>query len=149
MTAGETAGAAADAALAIRDHFRKQAPACDVLGSPLTATLCRTLAEVLDGSTEIGRRVLSWPGNARDDALCLIDNGGVLDLPLEPGVHQVSAKIDWCASPPMSVTIASGGVVELELGCNEGVWGGLGLLIALVFQSQKFLYLRTPLMPSM
>ena len=78
-----------------------------------------------------------------------VDNGGVLDLPLEPGVHQVSAKIDWCASPPMSVTIASGGVVELELGCNEGVWGGLGLLIALVFQSQKFLYLRTPLMPSM
>lgn len=55
----------------VRAHFRAQAEACDALGSPFTAGLCRALAEMLDETTATGRGVLDWPGDTRDDALSL------------------------------------------------------------------------------
>jgi hypothetical protein len=55
----------------IRDHFLAQAKACDGLGSPFTANLCRALAKVLDASTRTGQAVLGWSGDARADALAL------------------------------------------------------------------------------
>ncbi|RWQ31384.1 MAG: DUF2332 family protein [Mesorhizobium sp.] len=55
----------------IRDHFLAQAKACDGLGSPFTANLCRALAKVLDANTRTGQVVLGWPGDARADALAL------------------------------------------------------------------------------
>lgn len=55
----------------IRDHFLAQAKACDGLGSPFTAKLCRALAKVLDTNTRAGQAVLGWPGDARADALSL------------------------------------------------------------------------------
>ncbi|RUV74512.1 MAG: DUF2332 family protein [Mesorhizobium sp.] len=55
----------------IRDHFLAQARACDRLGSPFTANLCRALAKVLDANTRGGQAVLGWPGNARADGLAL------------------------------------------------------------------------------
>jgi hypothetical protein len=47
----------------VRQAFRDQAGYCDRLGSPFTATLCRVLADGLDGSTDIERYILEWPGN--------------------------------------------------------------------------------------
>ncbi|MER8481574.1 DUF2332 family protein [Mesorhizobium sp. M1322] len=55
----------------IRDHFLAQAKACDELGSPFTANLCRALAKVLDANTRTGQAVLGWPGDARADGLAL------------------------------------------------------------------------------
>ncbi|TIS58619.1 DUF2332 family protein [Mesorhizobium sp.] len=55
----------------IRSHFLGQAKACDVLGSPFTARLCRVLARTLDASTKTGRAILGWPRNARADAVAL------------------------------------------------------------------------------
>ncbi|MER8830830.1 DUF2332 family protein [Mesorhizobium sp. M0938] len=55
----------------MRDHFLAQAEACDRLGSPFTAKLCRALAKVLDANTRTGQAVLGWPGDARADALSL------------------------------------------------------------------------------
>ncbi|MCV3211752.1 DUF2332 family protein [Mesorhizobium sp. YC-39] len=55
----------------IRDHFLAQAKACDGLGSPFTAKLCRALAKVLDTNTRTGQAVLGWPGDARADGLSL------------------------------------------------------------------------------
>lgn len=52
-------------------HFEAQAQACEELGSPFTAGLCRLLAGRLDRSTRFGRRILDWPGDARADALAL------------------------------------------------------------------------------
>lgn len=49
---------------AVREAFRDQAKACDDLGSPFTAWLCRELSERLTPDTAVGRRVLSWPGEA-------------------------------------------------------------------------------------
>ncbi|QDZ01702.1 DUF2332 family protein [Nitratireductor mangrovi] len=69
-------------AAAIRDHFEKQAIACDDLGSPFTARLCRALASVLDRSTVTGLQVLEWEGNPRADALALRLCGGLHALVL-------------------------------------------------------------------
>ncbi|MFL6601646.1 MAG: DUF2332 domain-containing protein [Steroidobacteraceae bacterium] len=60
-------------AIRVRAAFKEQEGWCAKLGSPFTALLCSTLAERLDASTLIGRRVLSWPGDptAQGDALPL------------------------------------------------------------------------------
>lgn len=55
----------------IRDHFVRQAQACDALGSPFTARLCRAFAATLDPTTRTGAAVLSWPTDAAADALSL------------------------------------------------------------------------------
>jgi hypothetical protein len=79
------------AAPAIRDHFEMQAKACDGLGSPFTARLCRALAGLLDETTQTGRRVLEWPGNSRDDALALRLCGGLHALVLSGSDRQLAA----------------------------------------------------------
>ncbi len=48
---------------AVRTAFLTQAKACDALGSPFTARLCRALAEKLDTQTEVGKTILSWTGD--------------------------------------------------------------------------------------
>ncbi|APG92537.1 DUF2332 domain-containing protein [Sinorhizobium americanum] len=57
----------------VRSAFRDQAKACEQLGSPFTARLCRLAAEHLNEKTAVGRRVLTWPGDpsANVDALAL------------------------------------------------------------------------------
>lgn len=82
----------------IREHFRHQAKACEGLGSDFTAGLCRLLAERLDRSTEVGRRVLSWAGNTRDDALSLRLCGGLHGLVLAGADERLAA-----AYPPNMV----------------------------------------------
>lgn len=47
----------------VRQAFLDQAGYCERLGSPFTALLCRTLGEGLDGSVEIERYILGWPGD--------------------------------------------------------------------------------------
>jgi hypothetical protein len=79
------------AAPAIRDHFESQAKACDGLGSPFTARLCRALAGLLDESTWTGQRVLEWPGNPRDDALALRLCGGLHALVLSGSDRRLTA----------------------------------------------------------
>lgn len=61
------------------DAFRQQAMWCRQLGSPLTALLMDVLAERLDRSTAVGRRVLDWPGRAdtSNDAVPLRLAGGL------------------------------------------------------------------------
>lgn len=48
----------------VRQAFEKQAVACDVLGSPFTARLCRIVAERLTHETAVGKTILEWPGDA-------------------------------------------------------------------------------------
>ncbi len=55
----------------IAGHFEQQAQACDAMGSPFTARVCRTALQLLDSSTRTGGRILAWPGDPRADALAL------------------------------------------------------------------------------
>lgn len=52
----------------VRAAFRAQARICAGLGSPFTARVCDLIAERLDGSTAVGRRVLDWPGDPQPQA---------------------------------------------------------------------------------
>ncbi|WP_230980147.1 DUF2332 domain-containing protein [Oryzicola mucosus] len=75
----------------IGDHFEHQAMACDRLGSPFTGSLCRALTRILEDTTHTGRRVLSWPGNPRWDALALRLCGGLHGLVLTGADAALSA----------------------------------------------------------
>lgn len=55
----------------IRNDFARQTLACEFLGSPFTARLCRLLGERLMDGSSFGARVLGWPGNPKDDVLPL------------------------------------------------------------------------------
>ncbi|WP_250957798.1 DUF2332 family protein [Rhizobium sp. CG5] len=57
----------------IRQSFRRQARACESLGSLFTARLCTLAADRLDDRTAVGRRVLAWTGepSGTGDALAL------------------------------------------------------------------------------
>lgn len=48
----------------VREAFERQARACDSLGSPFTARLCRMAAARLDGASTVGRTILEWSGDA-------------------------------------------------------------------------------------
>jgi hypothetical protein len=76
---------------AIREHFVHQAAACENLGSPFTARLCRALSQSLDRSTATGRRVLDWAGHTRADALSLRLCGGLHALVLSGADGELSA----------------------------------------------------------
>jgi hypothetical protein len=75
----------------IRQHFRRQGDACEKLGSPFNATLCRTLADNLDETTKVGHQSLTWAGNAGDDALALRLCGGLHALVLSDADPKLAA----------------------------------------------------------
>jgi hypothetical protein len=121
----------------IADHFEHQAKACDALGSPFTARLCRLLIHIVDDTTATGRRIAGWPGSVRNDALALRICGGlhrlvltgtnkklaavypphdVADAPLADAVRQAIATHDrllhdWLDSPPQTNEIARSGML--------------------------------------
>jgi hypothetical protein len=47
----------------VRETFERQARACERLGSPFTARLCRMAAANLGTSGAVGRTILAWPGD--------------------------------------------------------------------------------------
>ena len=57
--------------------FRKQALSCRWLNSPLTASVIEAAVDVLDDSSETGRRILGWNGDPLVDALPLRLAGGL------------------------------------------------------------------------
>lgn len=83
----------------VRAHFRAQAEACERLGSPFTAGLCRALAHVLDTSTQTGRKALGWSGDPQSDALALRLCGGLHALVLSRADLVLAA-----AFPPRSAS---------------------------------------------
>ena len=78
---------------AVREAFALQAKACAERGSPLTGLLCQSLGRTLDRSTEIGRRVLDWPGrpDARGDSVPLRLAGGLHALVRRGRVPRLAA----------------------------------------------------------
>ena len=78
---------------AVREAFSAQAQACAGRGSPFTGLLCDVLGRSLDRSTEVGRRVLDWPGrpDARGDSVPLWLAGGLHALVRRGRVPRLAA----------------------------------------------------------
>lgn len=53
---------------AVRAAFAQQAVVCRGLDSPFTAKVCELVAARLDDESEVGRRILDWPGDPRAHA---------------------------------------------------------------------------------
>jgi hypothetical protein len=53
---------------AIRHAFERQAAACEALGSPFTARLCRLIGERLQPGSAVADRVLGWSGDPSPQA---------------------------------------------------------------------------------
>jgi hypothetical protein len=66
----------------VRQSFQFQAEACERLGSPLTAALCRICAAELDPGNALGRRVFGWSSDPVADALPLRLTGALHGLVL-------------------------------------------------------------------
>ena len=78
----------------VLEFFEQQAQACDDMGSPFTAKLCRAAIRALDDSTQTGKCILSWAGDPHLDALPLRLCGGLRHLALS------GADSDWAALYP-------------------------------------------------
>lgn len=55
----------------VLQQFESQALACDELGSPFNARLCRLLARRLNPASRFGSRILDWPGDPFADNVAL------------------------------------------------------------------------------
>lgn len=116
----------------IREAFRAQAEACDGLGSPFTATLCRALPGALAGP--LRATVAGWPGDPLADALALRLAAGLHALARDGRAPEVAAAwppatgalapalatafdryrdflLPWLASPPQTNEVARSGVL--------------------------------------
>jgi hypothetical protein len=99
----------------VRAAFARQSEWAAKLGSPFMARLCALLGERLDRSTEVGRRVLDWPGEADSfsDALPLRLTGGLHALVRRGEVPGLAA----CYPPN-------------PLPDEEALWAALGPVLA-------------------
>lgn len=97
---------------AVAAHFDKQARACDSMGSPFTATLCRLLIATLDHDTETGRTVLDWPGDPFADALALRLCGGLHALVLDNADTALAACYPPEGNPEKLADILPGAIAR-------------------------------------
>ncbi len=110
----------------VAEHFEAQAKACDAMGSPFTASVCRAAVRVLDDATATGRRIRAWSGDPRADALALRlcgalhalvltgedaalaalyppnDSGVIDDVLAEAIVRHDAVLARWLDSPPQT-----------------------------------------------
>ena len=94
------------------DHFEHQAKACDSLGSPFTARVCRLLPALLDDSSATGRRVIEWSGNFRADALALRLTGGLHALVLAGADEALKAAYPPNEASDAELAEAVGGAIS-------------------------------------
>ena len=89
----------------IREAFAEQAEACAERGSAFTGRLCEALALVIDRSTQVGQRVLAWPGrlDARGDSVPLRLAGGLHALVRRGSLPNLTALYPPHSLPDLQV----------------------------------------------
>ncbi len=66
-----------------------------------------------------------------------LNDGQSVELPVISGRHTIVAKIDWCSSPTLNVTIRDGETVNFECGNNlRGLRLFLGIIYVLFLRDQ-------------
>ncbi len=63
------------------------------------------------------------------------------DFAVEPGMHVIVAKIDWCGSAPSRIVVRSGETVELEIAScvDRAPWKHLFLVAFITFLRDRYL----------
>ena len=70
-----------------------------------------------------------------------IKDGETVTYPLSPGSHTVQARIDWCRTKPVEITVKPGQDIPLEVGCYAGGWRLLLALFDAIWPG-RWLYLK-------
>jgi hypothetical protein len=97
----------------VSEHpFELQARACDGLGSPFTAQLCRLLVKILDDKTATGRKTIAWPGDSRADALALRLAGALHALVLACRDAELAAVYPPNTATPVAIGEAVAGAIR-------------------------------------
>ena len=65
-------------------------------------------------------------------------NGATLELAVAPGDHLVEARIDWCRSAPLTLSLAEGEVTTIQV---TNTYGALLSLWAITFGRSTYLKL--------
>ncbi len=117
-----------DTAEAVRQSFLRQANACDDLGSPFTARLCRMAAERLDEETAVGRQLLRWQGDPTG-------GGDALALRLAGSLHAV---VRSGQDPELAAAYPPNNTAD-----DEGLWAAVD---AALRRNEAFIlqWLRSP-----
>lgn len=83
------------------------------------------------------RRVNSWTRDVFRAYQVWVDQakaaevrrGGTARIPLRPGQHRIQIRIDWCASPELSVEVAADAETALACGPNRTGTGPLNQVL--------------------
>lgn len=98
-------------AFAVR-NFLQQAEACEQLGSPFNARLCRLLASTIDRTSGFGARLLDWPDTAAADAVALRACGALHALARSGRQPKLSAAYPPDPNVPLDQVLARTIAVE-------------------------------------
>jgi hypothetical protein len=77
----------------------------------------------------------------------MIANGGSEEYSIEPGVHTLQCKIDWCSSPELELTLKEGETRFVQAGSGMKYYNAFTVLMILVLLSGpviKYLNLSVP-----
>lgn len=77
--------------------------------------------------------------NVKFDSL---NNGETKVFELDPGIHEIYAKIDWCKTKPLIIDIRENDTAALELGSNATGWRMLLTFYYITLNTSEYLYLR-------
>lgn len=73
-----------------------------------------------------------------DGSVCgNIKAGETKDFHVNPGIHTISLKIDWCTSDTLEFHVPESGIVEFECGTSGG-----GGIMDVTFSKNKYLWIR-------
>jgi hypothetical protein len=70
-----------------------------------------------------------------------LKNGESRAFELSPGEHQIFAKIDWCKTPLLAVSVKAGETIDLIVGSEMTGWRIFLAAFYLLFSS-KLIYLK-------
>lgn len=76
-----------------------------------------------------------------------IANGSSEEYPIEPGIHTLQCKIDWCSSPELELTLKAGETRFVQVGSGMKYYSMFTVLMILVLLSGpviKYLNLSVP-----
>ena len=89
-------------------------------------------------------RTSEWNNKAREFGIYLngkkidvIDDGEKKEIEIEPGIHEINGKIDWCKSQKIEFEIAKNEYKEIEISGYK--YGHLVIIISLAIMLVYFL----------
>jgi hypothetical protein len=92
--------------------------------------------------SQYGNRFSSFELFSNKVELGSIAHGETKEFIVPSGVNEICAKIDWCSSNILILTIGDNETKVLELGCQIKGWKMLLALFYVIFDAENYLYLK-------